>query len=841
MLIYELSVKQTLERFQTNSDTGLSSIEVEKRRRKFGRNQLETKGAPFWRKALEPFLDIFMSILLVALLLSLIQSAWLESIMIAIIIAVNAVINYVQQFSTERILRNLRQKIVQPVEVLRDGEKSSVDASELVPGDIVILHEGDRIPADGRILDESGLQTNESMLTGESDSIAKDAGRITGNRKVYEQKNMVFSGSFAVTGKARMIVVATGNNTEYGRIASLASSASTESPIQQKIGKLVGKIAIVVVTLAAIAFILLIVQGTDFLSALKFALAMIVSAIPEGLPIAISVILALGARRMAKKNALVREMHAIESIGVVTTIATDKTGTLTENKLSIIDTWQPDNSTDINLAIATSALPEGISADALDTAIIRYLKKHNHLDLIPNESAKVDPARNYAFDQNLKMSGNLYDKNQLVVKGAPETIMARCRLSQSNQQKIEAAIMRMTSRGHRVIAVAKTNLDNSINELTRLDKNTKFTFLGLFAVADTLRPEAQKAIAGSLRAGVKVKMITGDHWQTAYEIGKELRLVKDESEVYDCSKMGNITDDNLADIIRNTTVFARVTPEDKFRILGILKQDEVTAMTGDGVNDVPAIVNAHIGIAMGDSPSIVQDAGEIVLLDNNFTSIVTAMQEGRVILTNIRRMLVYLLSTNAGEAITIIGALLLGGGQILYPIQILWVNFVTDSLMVIPLGLEPREEHYMKQKPEKKNAPILDSTLITRMILIALTMAAITLSSYFFFRNHFTHEQANTIAFTALVVMQWANAFNMRGNHESIFQRLKTPHWKFYAALAAAIFLQVLALAGPLQPFVNVADTPALPLFIVSVIAFIVPIVVVELHKLFVRKQGKAT
>ena len=840
MLFYELSVKETLEKFRTNAETGLSNIEVEKRRRQFGKNELEAKGTPLWRKLLEPFLDIFMVMLLVALALSVIQGAWTEVLMIAIIIAINAIIDYVQQFSTERILRNLRQKTIQPVEVFRNGEKFDVDTSELVPGDIVILDEGDRVPADGRILEESGLYANESMLTGESEPIAKDANKISGERKIYEQKNMVFSGSFVVTGKARMLVVATGNNTEYGRIASLASSAEAESPIQQKIGKLVSKIAIVVVALAAIAFTLQLIQGTDFFLALEFTLAMIVSAVPEGLPIAISVVLALGARRMAKKNALIKEMRAIESIGIVTTIASDKTGTLTENKLSITSTWQLNDSANIIRAIAMSALPEGISTDALDTAIIRYLKTHHHSQLIPDDGSHIDPAHSYAFDQGLKMSGNLYAHNYLVVKGAPETIMSRCRLSEASRQKVEAAILRMTSKGHKVLAVAEAKLEHNINELARLDKNAKMTFLGLFSVADTLRPEAPRAIAGALRADVKVKMITGDHWQTAYEIGKELGLVTDESEVFDCSKMGNITDDNLSDVIRATTVFARVTPEDKFRILDILKRDEITAMTGDGVNDVPAIANAHIGIAMGNSPSIVQDAGDIILLDNNFKNIVTAMQEGRVILTNIRRMLVYLLSTNAGEAITIIGALLLGSNQILFPIQILWINLVTDSLMVVPIGLEPPEDYYMKQKPERKDAPILNSILISRMIIIAVTMAAITLASYFISSSFLSPEQANTLAFHALIVMQWANAFNIRGNHEGVFQRLKVPNWKFLATLSIAIFLQILALSGPLRPFVNTVATPALPLFVTSIIAFTVPIIVVELHKKLVKKgSGK--
>ena len=856
MLIYQLSVKDTLQKFNTNASTGLQQGEIAKRRQKFGRNELDTKGTPLYKKLLEPFLDVFMAMLLVALALSIIQAAWTEVVMIAIIIMINAIINYVQQFSTERILRNLRKKTLQPVEVLRDSKRQNVDASELVPGDIVILNEGDRIPADGRILDESGLLTNESMLTGESNPVAKDAAKLANTRKVYEQKNMVFSGSFVVTGQANMLVVATGSNTEYGRIASLASSVESISPIQEKISKLVSKIAIIIVIIASFALVIQLTQGIHFFSALEFTLAMIVSAVPEGLPIAISVVLALGARRMAKKNALVKELSAIESIGIITSIASDKTGTLTENKLSLTDLWSlKDSHINFLKLVAMSALPEGISTDALDTAIIRYMHTSKHarhpavdasvdsqdpvISVPQGPQISINPSKSYAFDQSLKISGNLYDQNRLVIKGAPETVLDLCHLNNAHRQKVEAEMLRMTSRGHKVIAIASAKLNHEINELNHLKKDTRFTFNGLISVADTVRPEAVSAIKQSIRAGVKVKMITGDHWQTAFEIGKELGLLRDESEVFDCSKMGNITDDDLANIAKNTAVFARVTPEDKFRILSCLKQTEIVAMTGDGVNDVPALTNAHIGIAMGSGPSIVQDAGDIVLLDDNFKNIVTAMQEGRVVIVNIRRMLVYLLSTNAGEAITMIAALLLGGGQLLLPIQILWVNLVTDSLMVVPIGLEPPEEYYMKQKPEPKNAPILDTILITRMILIAITMAAITLTTYFYFANFMTHEQANTLAFTALVVMQWANAFNIRGNHESVFRRLRVPHWKFYFTLSLAIIFQLLALFGPLGNFIHTVEVPLAPLGLVALVAFTLPILVVELHKLFVKKTSK--
>ena len=332
--------------------------------------------------------------------------------------------------------------------------------------------------------------------------------------------------------------------------------------------------------------------------------------------------------------------------------------------------------------------------------------------------------------------------------------------------------------------------------------------------------------------GVKTKMVTGDHAGTAYAIGRELGLAKDVSEVLDCSKLGNINDEDLSELVKTTTVFARVTPEDKFRILAAIKESEICAMTGDGVNDVPALVGAHVGIAMGDSPSIVQDAGDIVLLDNNFKNITEAIRESRTVLANIRRMLSYLLATNAGEALTMIGALLLLGDQMLTPIQILWVNLVTDSLLVIPLGLEPAEQRILREKPEHKDAAILPTRLIVRMIIIAITMTTITLGTYFIARLVLdSAAEANTLAFTALVVMQWSGAFSARGVYESAFSRLKVRHHIFHYAMIVAILLQVSALFGPLMPLVDTVSVPLPALLIVSLVALVLPLTIIEIHK----------
>ena len=826
---YNKTVAEALDNFRTDPKTGLSSAEVARRQAKYGKNTLNVKGTPLWRKIIEPFCDVFMLILVAALIISIIQQSWTEVAMIGLDMVLDATVFYIQDVSTERILRNLRKQTVQKITVLRNGEETSMLADELVPGDIVILSEGDRIPADGRIIVESGLLTNESMLTGESDSIAKDAKAISGIKKIYEQRNMVFSGSFVITGSAKMLVTATGNNTEYGHIASLASSAENTSPIQEKINKLVVYIAIIIMILAVIVLIVQIFNGIELLSAFEFTLAMIVSAVPEDLPIATAIILALGARRMAKKNALIKELRAIESIGIVTTIASDKTGTLTENHLSVTGTWAVSDKSDILKSIANATLAPANSPDPLDTCLQNYImtKKPHYID--------ISPAHSYAFDQDVKLSGNLFQTKtgalQLVVKGAPETILAKAKISNAARVDAEAKLAEFTNHGYKVIAIANANLKHEINELNKLSKSDEFTLIGLVAVADAIRPEAKAAIKTAATAGVKVKMVTGDHAGTAFAIGRELGIVKEFSEVLDCSKLGNITDEDLSIKVQNVSVFARVTPEDKYRILSAIKQTEVVAMTGDGVNDVPAITNAHIGIAMGNGPSIVQDAGDIVLLDNNFKSITDAMTEGRLVLTNIRRMLVYLLATNAGEALTMLGALVFGGGQLLLPVQILWVNMVTDSMMIIPIGLEPSERYIMRQKPEAKDVPILSKLLVLRMILISITMAAITLTTYFVSAAFLTHEQARTLAFVALVAMQWANALTIRGIYESVFARLKVRHPFFWTMLILAVIIQIVTIFTPLANFVGVVAVPPFALALVIFLSFIIPIITVEIHK----------
>lgn len=416
--------------------------------------------------------------------------------------------------------------------------------------------------------------------------------------------------------------------------------------------------------------------------------------------------------------------------------------------------------------------------------------------------------------------------------------MQQSLLTSTQRSKATEVLRELTAKGYRVIGVATVLLHKPIKSFDELPAKTKFDLVGFIGVADILRPEAKQAIALATGAGVTVRMITGDHKETAYHIAKELGMVATKDQVFDSRTMHTMTDAELEKAISDVRVFSRVIPEHKYRILTILKRNNVTAMTGDGVNDVPALANAHVGVAMGSGSHIARDAGDIVLLNDNFKSIIDAIQEGRTIISNIRRMLYYLLATNTGEVLTTLGALLVGMPAPIAPVQILWINLVTDSALVIPLGLEPGSRNAMRRKPTSPSAPILDRIIIVRMLLVALTMAAVTLTMYAYFLSTHGHDYARTIAFSALVVMQWANALNARGTFDSLLRRIWVYNPAFLIGLTIAVSLQALAIFGPLGSFLHVSPVALSDLVVTGLIAFIVPVVVVEVHKYIGRRQG---
>lgn len=830
MLYYHKTAAETLTDLDV-SEHGLAHSEAAERLRVHGPNSIRVAGDPLWRKLLEPFMNVFMLVLFVAALISLLHKTYLDATIIVAIMLASAIIYYVQRFSTERILRSLQKHTEQKVEVLRDNQPREIPVEQLVPGDIIVLAEGEKVPADARIIFAESLRVDESQLTGESEPISKQVLPLDGDKEVYEQTNMLFQGSFIVAGDVTAVVTDTGNDTEFGKLAALTTDRTIASPVQQKIDRIVTKVIAGVGGVAIVTFVIMIAKGVDFTESLRFVLALSVSAVPESLPVAISVILVLGMRRMAKHKALVRNMRAIETIGVITTIATDKTGTLTKNRLTVHEIWRPHGATSHFTTIVAHAINRASHGmhDPLDVALHEYVE-HERATM-----PKTAPILRFPFDQALAMSGNLWHhgaSKELIVKGSPESVLGRSDITEHEHEEALAALHHLTGQGYRVIALAHVTPAHDITSFNELSRGDRLTFDGFVAVADVLRPEAKKAIAAAQAAGVTVRMITGDHFETAYHIGEQLGIVTHRDQVFDSRRMSVMTDDELLDVIDDTKVFSRVTPEHKYRLLTLLKTNHITAMTGDGVNDVPALTNAHVGLAMGSGAGIAKEAGDIILLDDNFKSIVDAMHEGRTIFANIRRMLFYLLSTNTGEVLTTIGALLLGMAVPIVPVQILWINLVTDTAMVIPLGLEPGERNNLRQLPKAPDAPILGGFIISRMILTALTMAGLTLGLYAFYTAAYGIEYGRTIAFSALVVMQWANAFCSRSTHESLFSRLRTMSWPFYVGLSIGIVLQVLAVFGPLGPYLHVTPVAIGDLVISGVIAFVIPITVSESHKL---------
>ncbi|MGV9001899.1 MAG: cation-translocating P-type ATPase [Candidatus Saccharimonadaceae bacterium] len=836
MLFYQQSSDETLHELSSSID-GISRHEANERLKKYGPNEILLKGDSFWKKLIEPFANVFMGVLFLAVVISFWHHAVLDAIIIFVIILTSAVIYYIQRFSTERILRSLQKKSGREVEVIRGGEVLFVEAHLLVPGDLIKLSEGDKVPADVRLIQADSLRADEAMLTGESVPVSKNADVLKGAKQIYEQANLLFQGSFIIAGSALGVVIYTGNKTEFGRIAALTGNAPDDvnSPVQKKIDKLIAYIIGFVGAMAVGAFILALARGIEVGEALRLVIALSVSAVPESLPIAISVILVFGMRRMAAKKALVRSMNAIETIGVITTIATDKTGTLTKNELSVQETWQPEWSNHHLPTVVHKTINHhgGKSGDPLDAALIGFTAAEEAIVL------KGEPVARLPFDQALSMSGNVWNhqgQHELVVKGAPEQIMIRSALTRPQMTEVNRAVTQLTSQGYRVIAVATAQLDKPMETLQELHPKLKLQFAGLVAVADTIRPSARRAIARAQGAGVSVRMITGDHLETAYSIGLKLGLVQSRDQVFDSRLMIDMSDSQLAKVTENARVFSRVTPENKFRILKVLRLKEVTAMTGDGVNDVPALANADVGVAMGSGSQIAKDAGDIILLNNDFAGIVRAMREGRIIFSNIRRMLTYLLATNIGEVAVTLGALIVGMPMPLAPLQILWINLVTDTTMVIPLGLEPGEKLVMKRKPIDPKAPILGKYMISRIILMAVSMATLSLVLYSIYSEQYGTAYGQTIVFVALVAVQWANAFNARSTYDSLFTRIKVWNGPFWAGLTIAVTMQTLALFGPLQGPLHVHSVAISDIYFVTLIAFAVAVIPVEIHKFFGRR-----
>lgn len=822
---HAVGVKQILEHLHT-SEVGLGAQQAAVRLAHFGPNEISVKRDSLWKVIVQPFISAFVLVLLAAVAISLFNKEYIDAVIIGAVIMVNAIIFYVQSYTTNRVLRSLKKHNRQAVEVIRNGASSAIDAQYLVPGDIIVISEGQKIPADARVIDTDNLQLNESSLTGESLPVAKNSATLSADKAVFERHNMLYQGTFVVSGAGRAVVVATGLKTEFGRVAQLAGKGEDKSPVQQKIDNLVSKLIKYLAAVAAGVFLLALYRGIPNDEAFRFVLSLIVAAVPEGLPVALTVIIVLGMRRMAQKNALVRSLKAIEDIGQVTTIATDKTGTLTQNHLRVVDYW-PSHDPKFKDHLAKTISGKQHSADALDTALDEYV----------DARGAGTAVETYPFDQSLRISAACWKERgryAIYIKGAPEHILNMSHLNQADRHKAESHLHTFAAEGYRVLGVARIYVSDPPAKLQDIAQH-RLHFLGFVAFADEIRPETYQAIKEAQLAGINIKLITGDHFETAFNVAKKIGVALHPSQVITGADLPR-DEAALAAVGREKTVFARILPEDKFRILKVLKKTEITAMTGDGVNDVPALANAHVGIAMGSGSDIAKDAGDIVLLDNNFASIIKAIGEGRVIYDNIRRMLLYLLSTNLAIVLTVTGAMLLGMPLPLTAIQILWINLVTDTAMVLPLGLEPPEKDHMKQPPRRVNEPILSNALIARIFLSAIVMAAVTLAAVATLDSQgYELAYIQTVAFMTLITAQWMNAFNSRSEKESLLSRLRHPNHGLTVGLAFAVGLQLLVLIGPLGSWLKTEITVWQPLLISISASVLAIFITVEIHKAWTK------
>ncbi len=884
---HALSVEKVFEKFGSG-ERGLSTEEAKDRLKQYGPNSLPQE-KPHSKFLL--FVSQFQSPLIYLLIVaSAIVFAMGETVDGSIILAVlffNAIVGTIQEGKAQNTLLALKKFIETNATVLRGEEEFIISDREVVPGDIIILQEGEKIPADARIILSRNLKIDEASFTGESTPIHKVVDTIDGDDlPTAEQKNMVWMGTHVVAGNGRAIVVATGSATIIGDIAKEISIIDTEIPLKTNIRDLSRAIIVVVAFISVLLFIAGIALGHSVREMFTTVVSLSVAIIPEGLPIVMTLVLATGVWRMSKRNALVKRLQAVEALGQARIIAVDKTGTITKNELVIRKIWtgdklflikgigyEPKGAVELEGAVIdvvnheellylgkVAALSASarlfftekekewrIRGDPTEAAMLVFAEKIGfHKDEILRESPLLSEI---PFDYTLKYHATVHQVGNdtlLTVIGAPEAILSLCKeirregknhpLSEEEKKELEATFMRMSEEGLRVLAVG---VRHGAPAEVKPELVHTLSFIGFFAMQDTLRPEVADAMTRAKEAGIRVVMITGDHLITARAIAREAGIYNEGDEILTGMDIDSLSDAELANHLEETSVFARVTPEHKLKIINAYKKrGEIIAMTGDGVNDAPSLVAADLGVAMGKiGTEVAKEAADIVLLDDNFGSIISAIEEGRSIYKTIKKVILYLFAGSASQVFTITGALFLGYPLPLLAAQIIWLNFVTDGFLDVALAMEPKEEGLLRGNFERPKKYLIDTFMFKRAFLMALPLAAGTL---YLFQGYFEIDmtKAWTIVLTTLAVGHWFNAWNCRSESRSIFSMNPFSNMFLVGATALVISLQMLAVYTPVLQ--NVLHTVPLTLsewgMIISIAASI--IVAEELRKFVYRTRG---
>lgn len=863
-----------LQELSVTAEAGLSSQEAQRRLAEYGENKLaEKKKKTNFQRFLEQFQDVMILILLLAAVVSFVVACFghdpmefFEPVLILLIVVLNAVLGMVQESKAEKALDALKNMSAPHARVLRDGREQVIDAAQLVPGDIIRLEAGDFIPADARLLKSAGLKSEESALTGESVPSEKDAAaQVEEKAPLGDRSNMVFSGCSVTYGTATAVVTGTGMNTEMGKIAGLLEGEKeTQTPLQQKLAQLGKYLGFVALAACAVIFVVGLINGIPVLEIFMTAVSLAVSAIPEGLPAIVTIVLAIGVQRMVRKNALIRRLPAVETLGSASVICSDKTGTLTQNRMTLVRLWvdgqreletvSAQNSQAARRLLQYGALccdgsvvykedgTEQHIGDPTETSILVAAHKNGMEQEELNRQYPRLAELPFDSDRKLMTSVNQIDgKIVAIVKGAFDVMAARCvsgDLEAAKEKNDE-----MSRDALRVLAVGYKVLDKAPENPASQELENGLTLMGLVGMIDPPRPEAKAAVATCRQAGIKPVMITGDHVVTASAIAKELGILGEDDKAITGAQLDAMTDQELDREVERISVYARVSPENKIRIVKAWqRKDQVVSMTGDGVNDAPALKAADIGCAMGiTGTDVAKGAADMTLTDDNFATIVDAVREGRGIYANIKKVVGFLLGTNIGEVLTVFFAMLLWHKTPLLSMQLLWINLVTDSLPAISLGMEAVESDVMDHKPKPKDEGIFAHGLGVQVVLQGCMFAVLTLIAFVLGgRWGGSLEAGQTMAFMVLALTQIVQAFNMRSEH-SLFAIGPFSNRKLNGAALLSLALVCLVLFTPVGIAFGMVILPGW-LYLAGLGLILVPLVVMELAKavgLVKKRHGK--
>ena len=860
-----LRKEEVLRKLSTDEKQGLTEKEVQERQAKYGKNKLqERKKESFIVKFIKQFNDFMIIILIIASIISAVVSKmqgendYVDSIIIIGIVVFNALMGVIQEAKAEKSIEALKQMTPQLAKTIRNGKTVEVNAEELVKGDIIILDAGNFVPADCRILESHNLKIEESSLTGETQGAEKDADAICSkNAPLGDMKNMAFMASITVNGHGKAVVTDTGMSTKVGQIANMIiEDEAPQTPLQKKLGE-VGKIlGLACLAICVIIFVMGLIKHIEPVEMFMTSVGLAVAAIPEGLPAIVTIMLSIGVTKMAKKNSIIRKLPAVETLGSSSVICSDKTGTLTQNKMKVVDVRSQNKKFIIELATlctdcdinVESGVPQ-VSGEPTEKAIVEEcINMGTVKDKLENFMPRINEI---PFDSNRKMMTTIHkigNKYRIITKGAPDILLQKCtkqvdlitemqnqyniKIKSLENLKIQSDNRQMAQKALRVIAVAYKDLDTLPSKIDSKNIENNLTFVGLIGMIDPPREGVKEAVQVCKNSGIKTVMITGDHLETAKAIAKDLGILEHKDMAITGQELDKMSQNQLEKKIRDYSVFARVTPEHKVRIVKAWqKNGAVVAMTGDGVNDSPALKNADIGIAMGkNGTDVAKNAADIILTDDNFVTIVEAVKQGRNIYDNIKKAIHFLIATNIGEIVTIFMGLVLGLKSPLLAIQLLWINLVTDSLPAIALGLEKPEKDIMQRKPVDSKKGIFADGLWNKIIVEGIMIGVLTLVAFSIGNKYYGLEAGRTMAFLSIGFLELIHSFNVK-NEKSIFEAGLFENKYLVGSFVLGIFIQAIVVVVP--TFAKVFEVVPLNLtqWIITVAISILPVPVIELQK----------